>query len=776
MAIEAETSLTIRVRGQVQGVGYRPFVWQLARRLGLRGDVSNDAQGVLIHVAGPDQALGQFVRALAGEAPPLAHVAGVEPAPGAPVAASDFTITESHGGHSRTGITADAATCPACLAEVRDPAERRNGYAFTNCTHCGPRLTIVEAVPYDRANTSMKAFPMCEACAAEYRDPADRRFHAQPIACPDCGPRLWLEGGNEGDPIAGTARLLRAGKIVAIKGLGGFHLACIARDAGAVAELRRRKARDAKPLALMVASVEQARSICDVTDEAAALLSSSAAPIVLLPWTDRLLPRALAPDQDHLGVMLAYTPLHHLLLDAIGEPLVMTSGNRSDEPQAIANAEARERLAGLADFWLMHDREIVNRVDDSVMALDARGPMVLRRARGMAPDPVTLPEGLASDVPILAMGGELKATFCLLRGREAVLSQHIGDLEDAAALADYRRMLDLFGQLYDFTPELIAVDAHPDYLSTRLGRRMGAELGVPVVAVAHHHAHMAACLAEHGVAPGEEALALACDGLGLGTEGTLWGGEVLRGSYASVERIAALPAVALPGGARAMRQPWRNLVAHLMHAFGPDWREVAAPLTAHLPDAESVSVIEQAIARGLNSPRCSSAGRLFDAVAAALGVHPLSIGHEGQAAMALECLARRHMAACEGYPLDAPEAGDVARASLGGLWRGIAGDVAQGTDPGVIAARFHHSFSDIMAALPGDAAPGTRIALSGGTFQNRVVREGMAARLEARGLVPLVHHKVPAGDGGLSLGQSAVAAALAASLPWGALVNSRMNH
>lgn len=766
MVTEAESSLAIRVRGQVQGVGYRPFVWQLAHRLGLRGDVSNDAEGVIVHVAGAEQVLNTFVRALADEAPPLAHVASVESEPCAPVTVESFTITESHGGKARTGITADAATCPACLAEIRDPAERRHGYAFTNCTHCGPRLTIVEAVPYDRANTSMKAFPMCPACEAEYRDPADRRFHAQPIACPVCGPKLWLEGEGEGaaDPIAEAARLLRAGRIVAVKGLGGFHLACLAADADAVAALRRRKVRDAKPLALMAASVEQARALCEVSDDAAALLGSSAAPIVLLPWANRSLPEALAPGQDHLGVMLAYTPLHHLLLAAVGAPLVMTSGNTSDEPQATGNAEARERLAGLADAWLMHDRDIVNRVDDSVVGVDARGPMVLRRARGMAPDPVRLPQGLASDVPILAMGGELKATFCLLRGREAVLSQHIGDLEDAAALADYRRMLDLFRQLYDFTPELIAVDGHADYLSTQLGRRMAEELGVPVLPVAHHHAHMAACLAEHGVPPGEDALALACDGLGLGADGTLWGGEVLRGSYAAAARVAALPAIAMPGGAKASRQPWRNLVAHLAAAFGADWRDAAAPLTAHLPDAASVGVIEQAMAKGINSPRCSSAGRLFDAVAAALGVHPLAISFEGQAAMALESLARPHMEACAGYPLDRLEQDEVPRAPLGGLWRGMAGDLAVGVAPGVIAARFHHTFADALVALLGEVAPGTKVALTGGTFQNRVVREGVAARLEARGLVPLVHHTVPAGDGGLSLGQAAVAAGLVPGL------------
>ena len=749
---------SIRVRGQVQGVGYRPFVWQLAHRMGVRGSVSNDAQGVAILAVGAPEQIDRFVAALEQEAPPLAHVLSVEAAP-APLDAmpDDFTIEASAGGAVATGITADAATCPQCLAELRDPSDRRHGYPFANCTHCGPRLTIVAAVPYDRTTTSMAPFAMCPACAAEYRDPADRRFHAQPIACPDCGPRLWLEGEGEGaaDPLDRAAQLLLAGRIVAIKGIGGFHLACLARDAGAVAELRRRKARDAKPLALMVADLNAARALCRVSDAAAAMLSGSAAPIVLLPRRDDDgLPDALAPGQDHLGVMLPYSPLHHLLLDRVGAPLVMTSGNRSDESQASDNDEARARLSGIADAWLMHDRTIVNRVDDSVVALDARGPMVLRRARGMAPDPIQLPAGLDCTVPVLAMGGELKATFCLLRGREAVLSPHIGDLEDGAALTDYRAMLALFQRLYAFTPGYIAVDGHDDYLSTQLGRRMAAELGVPVIAVPHHHAHMAACMAEQGEAADRPCAAIVCDGLGLGTDGTLWGGEILQGGYEKAERVGGLPAIPLPGGARAMQQPWCNLMAHLSHSFGPDWRTRAAALTAHLPDERTVALVEQAMGQGLNSPPCSSAGRLFDAEAAALGIHADRIGHEGQAAMALESLARGHMDGTTPYPLgDDP---------LAELWRGMAMDVAQGAAPGVIAARFHHSFAAIMLHLlhrSCAAVPGDRAALSGGVFHNRIVRTLVADGVERMGLVPLLHHRVPAGDGGLSLGQAAIAAA-----------------
>lgn len=748
---------SIRVRGQVQGVGYRPFVWQCARRLGLTGSVSNDAEGVLIHAAGVADAVARLVVVLKEAAPPLAHVHSVEVVewqggddPG------DFTIAPSSGGAVATGIAADAATCPDCLAEMRDPSDRRHGYPFANCTHCGPRLTIVSAVPYDRAATSMAPFALCTKCAAEYADPADRRFHAQPIACPACGPRLWIEGEGAGaaDPLATAARMLREGRIVAVKGIGGFHLACLATDATAVAELRRRKARDAKPLAVMVANLDAARALCRVSDEAAAMLSGHAAPIVLLPRRgDVALPDALAPGQDHLGVMLAYSPLHHLLMEQVGSPLVMTSGNRSDEPQASDNEEARARLNGIADAWLMHDRAIVNRVDDSVVAVDACGPMVLRRARGLAPDPILLPPGLQAAVPVLAMGGELKATFCLLRGDEAVLSPHIGDLEDAAALGDYQRMLALFRRLYDFTPGAIAVDAHGDYLSTQLGRGMAAALGVPLVTVAHHHAHMAACLAENGVAAEEVALAIVCDGLGMGADGTLWGGEILAGGYAAAERVAGLPAVPLPGGAQAMRQPWRNLIAHLAHALGPDWRREAAPLTAHLPDAATVALVEQAMARGLNSPACSSAGRLFDAAAAAIGVHADRISHEGQAAMALESLARGAMASTEAYPMT--------DAALADLWRGMAADVAAGVASEAIAARFHHSFAAIMLHLLTYSGPaaGRRVALSGGVFNNRIVREQVAAAIAARGGFALVHHRLPAGDGGLSLGQAVVAAA-----------------
>lgn len=735
---------SIRVRGTVQGVGFRPFVWRLARELGLTGEVSNDGQGVRIAAWGDEADLDELARRIRAEAPPLARVVGIEVCDAPEGQGRDaFRIIESGHGATTTAVPPDAATCPACLAEIRDPAERRHGYAFTNCTHCGPRLTIARAIPWDRAQTSMADFPMCGECAAQYGDPADRRFHAQPIACARCGPRLWIEGGD-GEPVAAAAQLLRSGAIVAIKGLGGFHLACDAMNARAVAELRRRKARDAKPFAVMTA---RPQDLCEISAPARALLESAAAPIVLLPRRADV-PDALAPDQDHLGVMLPATPLHHLLMDAFGGPLVMTSGNRSDEPQVIDNVTAREALAGIADAFVMHDRTIENRLDDSVLAMDEAGaPIPIRRARGYAPAPIALPfDGLP---PVLACGGELKATFALIRGGEAMVGPHIGDLEQAAALGDYRAMLDLYRRLFDFTPRIVAVDAHGGYLSTQMGERIAQETGAALVRVAHHHAHMAACMADNGMGEGEY-VGLLLDGLGLGPDGALWGGEVLRGGYRGVERVGGFAPVPLIGGAAAMKEPWRNLLAHLRAAFGADWRAAAGSLLHHLPEEPKLRLAESMIDSGTNCPPCSSAGRLFDAAAAALGIHPLRISHEGQAAMALEALAR---------PFD-EAAWDVAPAlEWGGLWRALLGDLDAGVAPGRIAARFHATLARALAhhaALAG--APGGHVVLSGGVMQNRVLLAALRREIRARGMVPVAHRHVPANDGGLSLGQGIIAA------------------
>ncbi len=737
----------IRVRGLVQGVGFRPFVWRLARELGLAGEVRNDGEGVLIAAWGAGDALDTLERRLVADAPVLARVGAVEAAALTGEAPHDFRIVASAAGAASAVIPPDAATCPDCLAEVLDPVERRHGYAFANCTHCGPRLTIAHAIPWDRPNTAMAGFPLCPACQAEYDNPADRRFHAQPIACPACGPRLWLEGA-EGDPLAATVALLKAGRIVAIKGLGGFHLACDALNGAAVAELRRRKARDAKPFALMSATPE---AFCVVSPQARALLESPVAPIVLLPRRDAM-PEMLAPDQDHLGVMLPATPLHHLLARAFGGPLVMTSGNRSDTPMVTGNDAARVALGGVADAFLMHDRPILNRLDDSVLALDEAGaPLPIRRARGFAPAPIALP--FRDLPPTLALGGELKATFALIRGGEAIVSQHIGDLEQASALEDYRAMLDLYRNLYDFTPQIIAVDAHASYLSTQLGERMAEQSGARLVRVAHHHAHMAACLADNGIGDGEH-LGLLLDGLGLGPDGTLWGGEILAGDYRATRRLGGFPAVPLIGGAAAMREPWRNLLAHLVHALGPDWRAQAGPVLAHLPEPSRLALAESMMASGTNCPPCSSAGRLFDAAAAALGLYPQRISHEAQAAMALEALARPFFLDESPYP-----AGGESVLEWAPLWQALLADLVRGEERGRIAARFHLGVAEALAqAVARFGQAGQSVALSGGVMQNRVLLAALRKGLTRRGFVPLVHRQVPANDGGLSLGQGIIAA------------------
>ena len=544
--------------------------------------------------------------------------------------------------------------------------------------------------------------------------------------------------------------------------IGGFHLACDALNADAVARLRQRKARDAKPFALMAGPGAMIARFCDVSVEAAVLLASSAAPIVLLPLRQggEQLPAGVAPAQDHVGFMLPYTPLHHLLLARMDGPLVMTSANHADEPQVITNAAARDAVAGLADGWLMHDRDIVNRVDDSVMALAECGLVPIRRARGFAPAPIRLHADFAHLPPVLAMGGELKATFCLLRDGGAVVSQHIGDLEDAAALGDYAKMLALYRELFDFTPAVIAVDAHADYLSTQAGAALAQGLGARLVRVTHHHAHYAACLVDAGL--GLEAahgtLGLMLDGLGLGADGALWGGELLAGGYAGARRVGGIAALPLPGGAAAMKQPWRNLVAHLRGAFGADWRKMAGPVMHHLPAAARLDMIERMIDTGTNCPPCSSAGRTFDAVAAALGLYPQAIGHEAQGAMALEALARGFVGEGGAYPADM----DGAVITWAPLWRALLDDLASGIVPGRIAARFHNGFVAVLVRLvTAQAAPGMRVALSGGVMQSRIVLDGLVRGLRAAGLRPVWHRQVPANDGGLALGQAVLAGLMA---------------
>jgi hydrogenase maturation protein HypF len=766
----------IRVSGIVQGVGFRPTVWRLARECGLVGRVWNDAEGVSIHAWGPPESLENLVLRLQAEQPPLSRIERIvrtsldeaEEVPG------EFRIVASQEGEIHTGVTADAATCPECLSEVMDPANRRYRYPFTNCTHCGPRLSIVRAIPYDRANTSMAAFTMCPRCRAEYENPADRRFHAQPNACGDCGPRIWLVNaeGKALPPDAGhdvietAARLIREGGILAIKGIGGIHLACDAGNESAVDRLRARKHRYHKALALMARDIAMIARFAEVSAQEAALLRDRAAPIVVLNAAGEALADGVAPGQHTLGFMLPYTPLHHLLMQDMTRPLVLTSGNRSDEPQTIDNEDARRRLGRIADYYLLHDRDIVNRLDDSVLRVADATPRFLRRARGYAPQPILLSAEFAGAGPLLAMGGELKNTFCLLKAGRATLSQHIGDLEDAVTFRDYLHNLELYRDLFDHRPVGIAVDQHPDYLSTRLGREQAQVGGLQLVEVQHHHAHIAACLAEHAVPlDTRPVLGVVLDGLGFGEDGTFWGGEFLLADYAGFRRLACFRPIPMPGGVQAMREPWRNTWAHLYGAFG--WEAVRE----RYADLDIVRFIETKPLKGLqtmagkrlNSPMASSCGRLFDAVAAAIGVCRDRVSHEGQAAMELESLAAPefHREARNGYPYELRE-GEVRTLEWRRLWDALLEDLRRGVSPATIAARFHQGLglavADTALALCRESGLDT-VVLGGGVFQNRLLLEGVIGTLREAGVRVLSPEKVPANDGGLALGQAAIAAA-----------------
>ncbi|MGD0473507.1 MAG: carbamoyltransferase HypF [Candidatus Velthaea sp.] len=784
----ARLALEVRVRGTVQGVGFRPTMWRLAHACGVTGDIRNDADGVLMHVSGELRAVERFLSLVRSEAPPLARIASIDTRPAVlPVAADDFRIVESRAGRVRTQIAADAVVCAACRAEVFDPADRRFGYPFANCTHCGPRLSIVTRVPYDRPNTTMAPFELCAACRAEYEDPADRRFHAQPIACPRCGPRATLEPfaaagsssldcGAAVDAVDAARALLQSGSILAIKGLGGFQLACDATNAQAVGALRARKVREEKPFALMAFDLDVIRRYCTPAAHEIALLASPASPIVLLTADGpERLPAAVAPGMRSLGFMLPSTPLHALLLRGFDRPVIMTSGNRSSEPQVIDNAEARDRLGAIADYALVHDRAIANRVDDSVVRYGAGAPRVLRRARGYAPEPIPLPPGFERAPSILALGAELKSTFCLVIDGAAVVAQHQGDLEDAATFADFQHNLQLYEQLFDRAPALLALDRHPEYLSTKYGRDRAERDGLPVVDVQHHHAHVASVLAEHGrPLDAPPVLGIALDGLGYGDAGELWGGEFLLADYRSYRRLGRFKPFVLLGGAQAMREPWRNTYAQLMAALGwPAFAERYAglELCAFLA-AKPRAALDAMTARGLNSPPASSCGRLFDAVGAALGLARERATFEGQAAMLLEALAERDAARRDGadvYPfaIERPPGGGLPQIEPQPMWLALLEDLRLGVPPSRIAARFHAGLAQAIAALAiavtrGEFAagpPADTVALSGGCFQNGLLLEGVGALLEAAGFRVLANVRVPANDGGIALGQAAIAAA-----------------
>jgi hydrogenase maturation protein HypF len=756
----------ISVRGIVQGVGFRPFVYGLARRHGLAGLVRNDAEGVHIEVEGAPEGMDLFLRGIKEEAPSLAVVEAVSWRPLTVREERDFRIEESREGIRRWALVSpDVATCEDCLRELFDPTDRRHRYPFTNCTACGPRFTITRSVPYDRAMTTMASFEMCPECQREYDDPSDRRFHAQPNACPACGPQMRLldRFGHElkddrEDAIRRTARVLRMRAVVAIKGLGGYHLACDPFDVGAVRTLRGRKVRQDKPFALMSGDLQQVRELCRVGPEEEKLLISPAHPIVLLDRReDSGVAEEVAPRQETLGIMLAYTPLHHLLLRDAGRPLVMTSGNLSDEPIAYRDGEALEQLGDIADYFLVHDRPVHMRCDDSVVRLAGRRPYPIRRSRGYAPAPLGVAKSF--DRHTLACGGELKNTFCVAKDRHAFLSHHIGDLENYETLRSFREGVEHYCRLFDAQPELVAYDLHPEYLSTKYALEL-EEAGLPAVGVQHHHAHIASCLADNERPVEERAIGVALDGTGYGTDGTVWGGEFFEGSMGEgFVRRAHLEYVPMPGGAAAVREPWRMAVGRLLALFGED-EALKLPLAVVRRAGErDVRLISRLVEHGLNTPPTSSAGRLFDAVAALVGV-PGSrrITYEGQAAVELELAADGPVS--QGYPFRLRPEGEGWVVENRETVTGVVEDLLAGREVGEISSKFHRTMAEMVAGCCEQIREvgGTNtVALSGGTFQNMLLMRQVLELLEAKGFVVYRHRRVPANDGGLALGQAVLA-------------------
>ena len=778
----------VTVTGLVQGVGFRPFVYRLATDHGLAGWVRNTTGSVEITVEGEAAALEAFVRGLRSEAPPLALIGDVRQRALAPNGYTRFEILPSvDAAEAVQPVPPDTAICPDCLRELFDPADRRYRYPFINCTHCGPRLTIITALPYDRPNTTLAPFALCPECAAEYADPADRRFHAQPVACPRCGPRLWLAFGSRPDhvldPLAdrwptgeSALRLARecltGGCVLALKGLGGFQLACRADDAQAVRLLRDRKQRGDKPLALMVPDLEAAEALAELSPEERALLESRERPIVVLRRRpEAALAAEVAPGQTTLGLMLPYTPLHYLLLERRpGYPtaLVMTSGNLSNNPLITDNAAAVQQLAGVADAFLLHDRDIQQRADDSVVRLVPLGlgsdapqidsgseQVLLRRARGYAPRPVALP---VEAPPLLATGAELKNTFALARGRAAYLSPHIGDLENFETLEAFEAGIAHYEQLFRTRPEVVAYDLHPDYLATRYALDRAEREDLRAIGVQHHHAHIAAAMADAGLSGDRPVIGLAADGTGYGPDGAIWGGEVLIADYAGYERASHLAYVPLPGGDAAVRDPWRMALAWLWRA-GLDWAEDLPPVRHVLADPHrgqaTLAGVQHQLLRNINAPLTSSLGRLFDAVAALSGVCQRAT-YEGQAAIELEAAIRVEVATGYAYEVCATQIDPTP------VIAAVAADVRKGVPAGEIAARFHAGTAAMLLAAAQRARRETgltTVALSGGVWQNATLLRRTTQLLRAAEFQVITHRQVPANDGGLALGQAAVAAA-----------------
>ena len=757
-AIGNRQLLKISVRGVVQGVGFRPFIYQLAQKHKLKGWVLNTSGSVLIEVEGEKADLDGFLSDLKENQPPQARINELSVSRQPPVGYHRFEIRPSR---AQAGeyqlISPDLATCDPCRQDFLDPDNRRYRYPFTNCTNCGPRFTIIEDIPYDRPLTTMRRFRMCPACQAEYDDPLNRRFHAQPNACPTCGPSLELADAQGNtvpgrDVIATSSQLLKGGKILAIRGLGGYLLACDATSKAAVSRLRQRKKRPAKPLAVMVADLDEAREHCLVSNEEEELLTSPASPIVLLRWRpSSRVTKLVAPGLKYLGVMLPYTPLHHLLMKDTKLPLVMTSGNLSEEPIAKDNDEALTRLRGIADYFLRHNRGIYSRYDDSVTMVAGK-TTIIRRARGYAPYPIHLPFKAR---PVLACGAEEKNTFCLLKEGHAFLSQHIGDMENEETLEHFEATITLYQRIFRIRPEIIACDKHPDYLATRWAQVKSEEERLPLVSVQHHHAHIVSCMVDNGVK--EPVIGVAFDGTGYGSDGHIWGGEFLVADYKGFQRRGHLEYLPLPGGAAAIKKPYRTTIGYLYHLLGEDALSRKLPGLGRVDEVE-LELIKQQIDKNINTPLTSSCGRLFDAVSALIGVRG-QIDYDAQAAIELE-MAADDILIEGGYPFTIEPKDGIRIIRLKELFSGIISELSSGVALAKISAKFHNTVARMIVQMCCQLAEQSGIntvALSGGVFQNRRLLQQATTTLTAAGLKVLAHHQVPTNDGGISLGQAVIA-------------------
>jgi hydrogenase maturation protein HypF len=752
---------SISVRGIVQGVGFRPFVYGLAVEHNLKGWVYNTSEDVKIEVEGEAEAVEQFERELETKAPPLAHIESVTTKYHPPLGYKNFEIRHSQAQEGKYQlISPDIATCQACLGELLNPEDRRYRYPFTNCTNCGPRFTIIEDMPYDRPKTTMRSFQMCPQCQAEYDNPLDRRFHAQPNACPKCGPQVDLvdKQGNlvtEPNPIAAASQLLKEGKIVAIKGLGGFLLACDATNDTVVKTLRQRKKRSSKPFAIMVATVDEAKRHCYVSPEEENLLTSPQSPIVLMKWReDSSVSREVAPNLQFLGIMLPYTPLHHILLRDKGLPLVMTSGNLSEEPIARDNDEALRRLSGIADYFLIHNRDIYSRYDDSVAIVERGTSQLIRRARSCAPYPIRLQFEAKQ---VLGCGAEEKNTFCLTKDNYAFLSQHIGDMENMETLEHFDSTISLYKRLFHIEPEIVAHDLHPDYLATKYAQELGAS-GMKLIPVQHHHAHIASCLADNGLEP--PVIGVAFDGTGMGADGNIWGGEFLVADYRNFRRVGHLEYLPLPGGAAAIKRPRRTAIGYILTLLGEIALNQKLSLVREADDME-IEILKRQIERRVNSPLTSSMGRLFDAISALLGIRG-EIDYEGQAAVELEMAAYKedYAHAQESYQYRIVKDEGIRIVCLMDLLSAVIEDLHQGISKGKISVKFHNTVAwmiNEMCHLIADETGISKVALSGGVFQNRLLLGKTVSLLESSGFQVFTHRQVPCNDGGISLGQAVIA-------------------